>query len=59
MINDLLRCWCWPVERAASFLIGDKPSDCAAAAASGIAGYLFPGGNLLDFVSRVLARPAG
>lgn len=57
MINDLLRCW--PVERAASFLIGDKPSDCAAAAAAGIAGHLFSGGNLSHFVSRVLARPAG
>ena len=57
MINDLLQCW--PVERAASFLIGDKPSDCAAAAAAGIAGHLFPGGNLSHFVSRVLAGPAG
>lgn len=54
MINDLLRCW--PVEPEASFLIGDKPSDCAAAAAAGLAGFLFPGGNLLHFVEQVLAQ---
>jgi D-glycero-D-manno-heptose 1,7-bisphosphate phosphatase len=52
MINDLLRCW--PVEREASFLIGDKPSDCAAATAAGIAGHLFPGGNLDRFVAEIL-----
>jgi D,D-heptose 1,7-bisphosphate phosphatase len=56
MINDLLRCW--PVEREGSFLIGDKPSDCAAAAAAGIVGHLFAGSNLAEFVAQLLAKRA-
>ena len=52
MILDLLQCW--PVDRAASFLIGDKESDCAAATAAGISSHLFRGGNLEDFVSELL-----
>jgi D-glycero-D-manno-heptose 1,7-bisphosphate phosphatase len=48
----LLRCW--PVDRAASFLIGDKESDCAAATAAGISSHLFRGGNLANFVSELL-----
>ena len=53
MIEDLLRAR--PVERAGSFLVGDKPSDLAAAAAAGLPGHLFPGGNLADFLDGVLA----
>jgi D,D-heptose 1,7-bisphosphate phosphatase len=53
MIIDLLECW--PIDRAASFLIGDKETDCAAAAAAGITGHLFSGGDLSQFVSRLLA----
>ena len=40
----------WRADPAKSFLIGDKESDVAAAAAAGIRGYLFDGKNLLEFV---------
>jgi D-glycero-D-manno-heptose 1,7-bisphosphate phosphatase len=52
MITDLLDCW--PVERGASFLIGDKPSDCEAATEAGISSRLFAGTDLSDFVANAL-----
>jgi D-glycero-D-manno-heptose 1,7-bisphosphate phosphatase len=55
MILDLAHHWRVDLHR--SFLIGDKVSDMEAAAAAGVAGYRFQGGNLLTFVQSVLNSP--
>ena len=44
----------WPVDRSRSLMIGDKPTDIAAGEAAGIPGHLFSGGNLLEFVRRLV-----
>jgi D-glycero-D-manno-heptose 1,7-bisphosphate phosphatase len=56
MILDILDRW--PVERARSMLIGDKPGDLAAGEAAGIRSFLFPGGNLCDFLKPLLGQTA-
>jgi D,D-heptose 1,7-bisphosphate phosphatase len=44
----------WPIRRDGSFLIGDKESDLEAARRAGVPGHLFPGGDLLAFLDRLI-----
>ena len=46
----------YPVDKEASFLIGDKQRDLDSADAAGIKGYLYEGGNLLEFVKKIVDK---
>ena len=52
MILDLIARW--ELDPARCVLVGDQARDMAAAAAAGIAGHLFPGGDLASFVRPIL-----
>jgi D,D-heptose 1,7-bisphosphate phosphatase len=54
MLLDLIDTW--ELRRDHAVMVGDQASDMAAAAAAGVAGHLFPGGNLLDFLAPILDR---
>ncbi|MGZ3375398.1 MAG: D-glycero-alpha-D-manno-heptose-1,7-bisphosphate 7-phosphatase [Phenylobacterium sp.] len=42
----------WPIDREASLLVGDKPSDLEAAERAGVRAALFEGGNLAEFLAK-------
>jgi len=54
MIHDLIEHW--PVQRAGSFVVGDRPTDIEAAEAAGLPGFLFTGGDLDAFIAKVIAQ---
>jgi D,D-heptose 1,7-bisphosphate phosphatase len=57
MLLDVMRAW--EVAPQRSVLIGDQPSDLAAAAAAGMAGEHFAGVDLAAAVGAILARGSG
>jgi len=52
MLLDLMQSW--NVAPQDAIMIGDQQTDMAAAAAAGIAGYLFPGGDLTEYLRPYL-----
>ena len=47
----------WPIDREASLLIGDKPSDLEAAERAGVRAALFAGGDLMQFLADEALLP--
>lgn len=54
MLRDLIRAW--ELDPAHCVLIGDQPTDVDAAAAAGVRGFLFRGGNLLSSAQPILEQ---
>jgi D-glycero-D-manno-heptose 1,7-bisphosphate phosphatase len=52
---DLIRAW--ELTPSNCVLVGDQPTDLQAAAAAGVAGHLFPGGDLAAFIAPLLSLP--
>jgi D-glycero-D-manno-heptose 1,7-bisphosphate phosphatase len=50
MLQDLLRRW--EVDPKACVMVGDQPTDMAAADAAGVDGFRFLGGNLDEFIRK-------
>ena len=46
----------YDLDKKNCFMVGDMPKDMGAAEAAGIPGYLFKGGNLLDFVKSIVEK---
>ena len=53
MLLDLVRAW--DLDAKSCHMVGDQPSDVAAAQAAGMHGHLFPGGSLDQFVRPLLS----
>jgi D,D-heptose 1,7-bisphosphate phosphatase len=56
MLLDLIRAW--ELNPSRCVLVGDQPTDMAAADAAGIRAFHFPGGNLAEFVRPLIQEPA-
>jgi D-glycero-D-manno-heptose 1,7-bisphosphate phosphatase len=56
MLLDLIRAW--ELDPSRCVLVGDQPTDMAAADAAGVRAFHFPGGNLAEFVRPLIQEPA-
>ncbi len=56
MLLDLIQMW--ELDPTKAVMVGDQETDMRAAAAAGVVGYLFNGGNLLSFLRPILDKHA-